>query len=74
MSGWSPATVNRKLSAIASLYEFHQRHGVDLGELLTRWRPGGRAGSWRPFLAHMGEQPSGTERSPCAANVAPRGS
>lgn len=27
------ATVNRKLSALASFYEFHQRHGVELGEL-----------------------------------------
>jgi integrase/recombinase XerD len=47
-------TVNRKLSALASFYEFHQRHGVDVGELLTRWRVGGRGGSWRPFLAHLG--------------------
>ncbi len=53
----SAATVNRKLSALASFYEFHQRHGVDLAELLTRWRPGGRGGSWRPFLAHLGSRP-----------------
>jgi integrase/recombinase XerD len=53
----SAATVNRKLSALVSFYEFHQRHGVDLAELLTRWRPGGRAGSWRPFLAHLGQRP-----------------
>lgn len=52
----SAATVNRKLSALASFYEFHQRHGVELGELLTRWRPGGRAGSWQPFLAHLGSR------------------
>jgi site-specific recombinase XerD len=51
------ATVNRKLSALASFYEFHQRHGVDLGELLTRWRPGRRGGSWKPFLAHLGARP-----------------
>lgn len=51
------ATVNRKLSALASFYEFHQRHGVDLADLLTRWRPGGRGGSWRPFLAHLGSRP-----------------
>jgi site-specific recombinase XerD len=50
----SAATVNRKLSALASFYEFHQRHGVDVADLLTRWRPGGRGGSWRPFLAHLG--------------------
>ncbi|TVT20333.1 tyrosine-type recombinase/integrase [Amycolatopsis acidiphila] len=51
------ATVNRKLSALASFYEFHQRHGVELGELLTRWRPGRRGGSWQPFLAHLGARP-----------------
>lgn len=50
-------TINRKLSALASFYEFHQRHGVALGELLTRWRPGRRGGSWQPFLAHLGTRP-----------------
>lgn len=54
----SAATVNRKLSALSSFYEFHARHGVDLGELLTTWRPGGRGGSWKPFLAHLGEGPT----------------
>jgi site-specific recombinase XerD len=53
-AGLSASTVNRKLSALASFYEFHHRHGVDLGDLLTRWRPGGRGGSWQPFLAHLG--------------------
>jgi integrase/recombinase XerD len=53
----SSATVNRKLSALSSFYEFHQRHGVDLGELLTRWKTGGGSGgSWKPFLAHLGAQ------------------
>ena len=48
----SAATVNRKLSALSSFYEFHQRHGADVGELLTRWRPGARSGgSWQPLLA-----------------------
>jgi integrase/recombinase XerD len=51
------ATVNRKLSALASFYEFHHRHGLELGELLTRWRPGRRGGSWQPFLAHLGARP-----------------
>lgn len=55
--GLSAATVNRKLSAIASFYEFHHRHGIDLHELLGRWRPGGRGGSWRAFLAHLGDKP-----------------
>jgi site-specific recombinase XerD len=49
------STVNRKLSAVAAFYEFHSRHGVDLAELLTRWRPGGRGGSWQPFLAYLGQ-------------------
>lgn len=53
----SASTVNRKLSALASFYEFHARHGVDVAELLTRWRPGGRGGSWQPFLAHLGARP-----------------
>ena len=50
----SEATVNRKLSAISAFYEFHQRHGVDLGDLLTTWqRRKGQGGSWRPLLAHL---------------------
>jgi integrase/recombinase XerD len=53
----SASTVNRKLSSLASFYEFHQRHGVDVADLLTRWRPGGRGGSWKPFLAHLGSRP-----------------
>jgi len=53
----SASTVNRKLSALASFYEFHHRHGGALGELLTRWRPGRRGGSWQPFLAHLGARP-----------------
>jgi integrase len=52
------ATVNRKLAAVSSFYEFHQRHGVDLGELLTTWRTQTvRGGSWRPLLAHLGPRP-----------------
>jgi site-specific recombinase XerD len=53
----SAATVNRKLSAVSSFYEFHGRHGAGVGDLLARWRPGGRGGSWRPFLAHLGDRP-----------------
>jgi len=51
------ASINRKLSALASFYEFHHRHGVGLGDLLTQWRPERRGGSWQPFLAHLGERP-----------------
>src|SRR5487761_1954652 len=53
----SAATVNRKLSALSSFYEFHARHGAGVGDLLARWRPGGRGGSWRPFLTHLGDKP-----------------
>ena len=57
------ATVNRKLSAVAAFYEFHQRHGVDLGDLLTAWQRRGRSGaSWRPLLAHLGSRPVRTRR------------
>ena len=59
----SEATVNRKLSAISAFYEFHQRHGVDLGDLLTTWqRRGTRGGSWRPLLAHLGSRPERSRR------------
>jgi integrase/recombinase XerD len=48
------ASVNRKLSALAGFYQFHARHGADVGELLIGLRPGGRSGgSWRPFLQHI---------------------
>jgi integrase/recombinase XerD len=57
------ATVNRKLSAISVFYEFQQRHGVDLGDLLTTWqRRGARGGSWRPLLAHLGTRPERSKR------------
>jgi integrase/recombinase XerD len=59
----SEATVNRKLSAISAFYEFHQRHGVDLGDLLTTWqRRGTHGGSWRPLLAHLGTRPERSKR------------
>lgn len=48
------STVNRKLSALSAFYVHAARHGVDLGELLVTWQPGGRRGSgWRPFLHHV---------------------
>jgi integrase/recombinase XerD len=47
-------TVNRKLSAVSAFYQHAARHGVDLGELLTSWRPAaGRGTAWRPFLHHI---------------------
>jgi integrase/recombinase XerD len=33
------SSIARKLSALSAFYEFHTRHGVDLGELLVTWRP-----------------------------------
>ena len=57
------ATVNRKLAALASFYQFHARHGVKAGEVLrVMQRPGcGYAGTaFRPFLHHVtrkGPQP-----------------
>ncbi|SDC93347.1 tyrosine-type recombinase/integrase [Rhodococcus tukisamuensis] len=51
----SAVTVNRKLSAVSSFYEFQSRHGVQLAESITAWqRQGQLAGSWEPFLAHLG--------------------
>ena len=48
------STVNRKLSALSAFYVHAARHGVDLGELLTTWRPGrGGRGGWKPFLHHI---------------------
>jgi integrase/recombinase XerD len=50
----SQASVNRKLSALAGFYQFHARHGVDVGELLIGLGPASRqGGSWRPFLHHL---------------------
>jgi integrase/recombinase XerD len=58
-TGCSETTVNRKLSAISAFYEFHQRHGVDLGDLLVGWRRRGSGSrSWRPLLAHLGSRPA----------------
>jgi site-specific recombinase XerD len=62
-AGCSEATVNRKLSAMSAFYEFHQRHGVDLGDLLATWqRRGSGGGSWRPLLAHLGSRLERTRR------------
>lgn len=59
----SEATVSRKLSAISAFYEFHQRHGVDLGGLLASWqRRKTHGGSWRPLLAHLGSRPERARR------------
>ena len=64
----SQASVNRKLSALAGFYQFHARHGVDVGELLIELGPPGRrGGSWRPLLQHVAKhqpQPQRTVKLP----------
>jgi integrase/recombinase XerD len=48
------SSVARKLSALSSFYEFHARHGTDLGELLITWRPrAGARNGWKAFLHHV---------------------
>jgi site-specific recombinase XerD len=49
----SASTINRKLSALSAFYEFHARHGVNVGGLLTAWRTPGRRGGWKPLLHHI---------------------
>lgn len=49
----SAGTVNRKLAAVSAFYQHAARHGVDLGELLITWGPGGGRGGWKPFLHHI---------------------
>lgn len=51
-----PATLSRKLSAVSAFYEFHARHGLNVGPFLTVWQLGGRRGgrgSWKPFLTDV---------------------
>jgi len=51
-----PSSVNRKLAAVTSFYEFHARHGVEVARLLVSMRPAGQrqsaATSYKPFLQH----------------------
>lgn len=47
----SPGTINRKLSAVGSFYQFHHLHGTDVRFLPPGSR--GRGGSWKPMLAHL---------------------
>lgn len=48
----SAVMVNRKLAAVGAFYLHHARHGVDVGDFLVAWKPGGR-GSFKPFLQHQ---------------------
>lgn len=51
------SSVNRKLAAVSTFYEFHARGGVEVGGLLVTMRPVGRhrsaATSYKPFLQHI---------------------
>ena len=53
----SASSVNRKLAAVGSFYEFHARSGVAVADLLVVMRPAGRhraaATSYKPFLQHI---------------------
>jgi integrase/recombinase XerD len=58
------SSIGRKLSALSAFYEFHVRHGVDLGELLVTWRPyAGARGSWKPFLHHVAKRKPQRQRT-----------
>ena len=48
----SATTINRKLSAVGSFYQFHRQHGASFEFLPLSGRRGG--GSWKPLLAHPG--------------------
>jgi integrase/recombinase XerD len=51
------ATVNRMLSAVMGLYEFHARHGVEVARVLVERTRSGRGG-YKPFLDGIAPQPS----------------
>lgn len=51
------SSVNRKLAAVSTFYEFHARSGVAVAEMLVTMCPAGRhraaATSYKPFLQHI---------------------
>lgn len=51
------SSVNRKLAAVSTFYEFHARSGVAIADLLVTMRPVGphrsAATSYKPFLQHI---------------------
>jgi integrase/recombinase XerD len=55
VSACTEATINRKLAAITSFYEFHRRHGVEMAlTIRDASRPVvSTSTSFRPFLAHV---------------------
>lgn len=65
----SLSTVSRKLAAVSSFYDFHQRRGVAVSSGLwgvQRGRPSSGT-SWKPFLHHLGPR----ERQVLAVRVKP---
>jgi integrase/recombinase XerD len=54
-SACTESTINRKLAAVTSFYEFHARHGVEVASIIrSAARPvGATRTSFRPFLAHV---------------------
>jgi integrase/recombinase XerD len=53
----SAGTINRKLAAVSSFYDFHARHGVVINGL-WEWKHARRAGAWEPMLSHLGPRPT----------------
>jgi integrase/recombinase XerD len=51
------SSVNRKLAAVSTFYEFHARSGIEVADLLVTMRPAGphrsAATSYKPFLQHI---------------------
>ncbi|WP_370424137.1 site-specific integrase (plasmid) [Streptomyces sp. QH1-20] len=51
------SSVNRKLTAVSTFYEFHARSGIEVADLLVTMRPAGwhrsSATSCKPFLQHI---------------------
>jgi integrase/recombinase XerD len=58
------STVNRKIAAITSFYEFHARHGVQVAAVIREAsRPVTVSrSSFRPFLVHTRREPRGAAR------------
>ncbi|MEN8652558.1 hypothetical protein ABCR94_18625 [Streptomyces sp. 21So2-11] len=48
------SSVNRKLAAVSTFYEFHARSGIEVADLLVTMRPAGRhrsaATSYKPYV------------------------
>ena len=76
------STINRKLSAVTSFYEFHRRHGVEMAlTIRDASRPvASTRTSFRPLLAHVKRSrprrsrqspSSGTTQAPRSATSAP---